>query len=440
LRGQPDSYGQYLLNGGDIVQLFMDRCRLRGQTPFISFRLNDGHHKEWVDAKPGDKIDPWAIQGVTRFYRDHPEYRIGPDLHDWSQRVQNWAIPEVRAHKLAFIQELCENYDFEGLELDFMRYFSYFQLGKTTSKERAAIMTSFIGQVRELLNHTSRDGKHRWLCARVPAFIAAWDPMGIDLPAMVGAGLDMVNLSTNYFTAQQTDLPAIRRMIPQASVYNEMTHVTWNGKPVGGGYDSRKDRRTTPEQYYTTANLAYARGADGMCLFNFAYYREYGEPYRGPFGEPPFFVLPHLKEKGWLAKQPQHYFLSRNWKTPYFKQPLPQEFKPGQSVVFPFDMAPPEGGWSGTGHFRIQGEKSLEESRWEVKINGAELKPTENRAEPYPNTYTQLLGKPEELRAWDVAAELLRNGENQIEITLQTTDSPQELYFLDLWIAGKQNS
>ncbi|HEY2573099.1 MAG TPA: hypothetical protein VGH65_03485, partial [Verrucomicrobiaceae bacterium] len=36
----PDSFGNYVLNGGDVVKVFVDRCRLRGQAPFISFRLN----------------------------------------------------------------------------------------------------------------------------------------------------------------------------------------------------------------------------------------------------------------------------------------------------------------------------------------------------------------------------------------------------------------
>ena len=59
---KPDGFGQYVLAGGDLVQLFIDRCRKRGQVPFISFRLNDGHHKEWVNSKPGDKISGGAGQ------------------------------------------------------------------------------------------------------------------------------------------------------------------------------------------------------------------------------------------------------------------------------------------------------------------------------------------------------------------------------------------
>ena len=77
-----DPYSQFVLDGGDILQTFIDRCRTRGQTPFISFRVNDTHHKEYADAKGGDKIGTASSQGLTRMYDEHPEYRIGPDPDD----------------------------------------------------------------------------------------------------------------------------------------------------------------------------------------------------------------------------------------------------------------------------------------------------------------------------------------------------------------------
>ena len=56
--------------------------------------------------------------------------------------MQNWAIPEVRGYKFAFIEELCENYDLDGFELDFLRIYSFFQLDKTTGRQRREIITA----------------------------------------------------------------------------------------------------------------------------------------------------------------------------------------------------------------------------------------------------------------------------------------------------------
>jgi hypothetical protein len=78
---KPDSFGQFgqfVLNGGDVVKVFIDRCRAKGQAAFISFRMNDAHHKEFVDPKPGDKPGSSIGMSVTKFYAAHPEHRIKP--------------------------------------------------------------------------------------------------------------------------------------------------------------------------------------------------------------------------------------------------------------------------------------------------------------------------------------------------------------------------
>ncbi len=116
----PDGYGQYMLAGGDMLPVFISECRANGLIPFISYRLNDAHGKEYIDADPGT-VPPWTGHALSRFYKDHPEYRIGPSMDNWYQRVHDWSIDAVRQHKYDFIEEICQNYDIDGLELDFMR-------------------------------------------------------------------------------------------------------------------------------------------------------------------------------------------------------------------------------------------------------------------------------------------------------------------------------
>ena len=61
---KPDPFGQFVLDGGDVVKVFVDRCRAKGQAAFISLRMNDAHHKEFTDPKPGDK--PGSSIGYER--------------------------------------------------------------------------------------------------------------------------------------------------------------------------------------------------------------------------------------------------------------------------------------------------------------------------------------------------------------------------------------
>ena len=89
---------------------------------------------------------------------EHPEYRIGSNQQKADQAVHT-AIPEVRAHKFGFIRELCEGYDIDGFELDFLRFWVLFRQEDTNTRQRARIMTDFVADVRKLLDRTARDGR-----------------------------------------------------------------------------------------------------------------------------------------------------------------------------------------------------------------------------------------------------------------------------------------
>ena len=431
-------YSPYMLGGGDMVDVFVRRCRGTGLAPFISLRLNDSHGKEFVDGVQGDgikEIPGFALHCINRFYKEHPEYRLGTvvEKENWNTRVLNWKHQEVRDWMFGFIREICEGYAIDGLELDFQRHCSYFRPDETSLDERRSIMTGFVGRVRDLLDATSPSGQHRWLCARLPCYLDAYDALGLHLPDLVDAGLEMINVSPYYFTVQQTDFPKIRKLAGDAAVYLEMCHSIWNGaKLPGGNYDNFTFRRATPEQLYTTAHLAYAGGADGVSAFNFVYYREHGTEGRGPFHEPPFHVFEHLGDPDWLASQPQHYFLATGWNDPFrSEKPIPRTVHPGEEARFALDLAPPADGWSEGGRLRIQSAETMRDHAWTAKLNGRQLGGVDDVSEPYPNPYPSLLGEPEQLRAWGIPADALENGSNVLEFKLET-GSPVTIIYLDL--------
>lgn len=419
---KPDSFSQFVLNGGDIVQSFIDRCRVKGQSAFISLRMNDAHHKEFVDPQPGDKPGSSIGMSVTRWYAEHPEHRIKPGSLRGADLVLNWAEPEVRAQKLTMIRELCENYDLDGLELDFLRFYSYFR-PETPLEKRRDIMTAFVKEVRQIL------GPKKWLCARVPCYLTALDELGLDLKALVSIGLDMVNASAHYFTTQQHDLAAIRKQTEGAALYFELCHTIWKGDKVQAGYDVFPYRRATREHLHTTAHLAYARGADGISLFNFAYYRQHGQgDGRGVFGEPPFEALKALREPQALAKGPKHWFIAFGWRSPGAKPlPVPRKMALNKAEKFNFDLAAPHR----DARVRIQADLSLEGSEWSATFNGEAITTADDVSEPFAVPYPSMLGKPNELRAWLVPAKLMREGKNSLEV-MQKSGRACTLRFIDL--------
>jgi hypothetical protein len=420
---------RFILDGGDPLQVFVDRCRLTGQAPFVSMRLNDVHHVENVGT-PGNVK---GIHAISRFYAENPQYRLAPDLANWHTRVLNWAEPAVRDYAFALIAEQIRNYDIEGFELDFMRHCNFFRREETTPAQRCNIMTDFIHRVRAVLDE-SLPKRYRWLCVRIPCYLSAFEPMGIDLPAWTEAGVDMVNLSPYYFTVQQTDLPAIRRLVPAAALYLEMCHSSWNGRAVAKGYDNFTFRRVTPEQYQTAAHLAYACGADGVSTFNFVYYRKHGVGERGPFNEPPFEVLKHIGQPHWLSSRPQHWFVAPGWRSPFGGEtvPMPRRCLQGTPESFDLLLVPPCSGWKEGGRLRVQAEAELADSRWAATFNGTDLAPVADCSEPYPNPYPPLLGESAAMRAWQVPAEALRIGYNRVRLELQAGTSAATIVFLDL--------
>ena len=410
---------QYILDGGDPFKVYVARCRKVGQHPFISVRMNDGHHLQFVEC-PKNKN---ARHCICRFYAEHPEYRIGPDIDDWNQHVHNWAIPEAREYKLALIRELIERYDIDGMEMDFMRHPSYFRLNETTREQRAEIMAGVVRDIRAALD--AKGGPHRWLCARVPCLLRLHDDLGIDLPEMVDAGLDMVNLSPSYFTQQQHDVALVRELVPEATIYLEMCHCTMTGRSVGGYGDNRIFSRTADQQFYTTAHVAYRRGADGMSLFNFVYFREHGQPGRGPYNEPPFHVLERLGDPEWLAKQPQWYVLAKAYNTS-----LARKFCVGLSHTFRLDMAPTEH-QTKDAVFRLMTEEDSSKCRWEVRINGTQLSPRDFVRKPIEHPYEGGLGDPKQYACFACPRDVVKGGANEIAVTL-TGGPAVVVQYLDL--------
>jgi hypothetical protein len=384
--------------------------------PFISYRLNDKHLFEYLNDTPPP---PHAGNSICQFYVDNPDYRIGTNINNIYQRVHNWAIPEAREYKFQFIQEICENYDIPGLELDFMRHCSFFRLDETTSSERRQIMTNFVTRVRDLLDRTTPEGEYRWLCVRVPCYIEAYDALGIDLNEMVNAGVDMVNLSPYYFTDQQGDIAEIVSIIPDTPVYLEMTHTPLK-------VDA--SLKTTLEQYYTTANLAYSQGAGGISTFNFQYYRESPGDV-APYHEPPFNMFEHIGDPNWVANQDHHYFLGAVWNhPPLATRPLPKTFSEGQTDSFTIKMSPEQ---YRDGKLRIRAEESLGSSTWSAKFNGNNLSETTDVSEIYYNPYPDAQGGPEDYRAWLVPKEYYQSGDNTIELTLNSGTSAK-IIWIDL--------
>ncbi len=430
-KGPYDAYARYMMAGGDMVQGFLDACRGRGQTAFVSFRLNDEQFLETIDNTVVLTSKMCRFWYENSAYVSATNYTLGNDYLVSPERAQNWSIPEVRDYKFRLLKEIC-GYDIDGLELDFNRSASFFPLGSDAG-ENQAIMVEFIRDVRKALDQgpdpdRGTSPRRRYLCVRVPSFVDVHEKLGISLPAFVEAGVDMVNVSDGYFTTNESDLPLIRSLIPETSIFFETTQTTnWTAALPDG---SRPFLRTTGQQFDTAANIAYRQGADGISVFNFAYYRQTSnaiasDPGVGPFTEPPFHVLDGLRNSDHVSGSPQWHVLAVDHNT-YISpsMQMPQTLDVGQSCTFTLSMFPRGRQPDGILRLRVAlpiGYAGGPVPAWTstAELNNTSLEPVAFVAAPLSDPYqANLAVDPSRFCCFKVDGGAVTEGQNLITVTL----------------------
>jgi len=440
---EPQRYEKYVYEGGDMVQVLVDTCKGLDMSPFVSLRLNDVHHQEHNGKRD------WRSSVCCRLYTEHPEWHLDPDHREhegyYGFRGMDWANKEVRDYKLMLLEELAEKYDLAGLELDFLRHSAYFR-EEMPEAQRMEIMTGFVGEVRAAMDKHRPGDRRMHLSVRIPLDPAKHAELGIDAKRFYDAGVDMFNLSGWYNTLQRTGVAEVRAAAADAAIYHEMTHSAGaHGYFLDSGrYGTNGNPRTTDHQFYTTAELAYERGADGVSLFNFVYYRM-GHEMDIPVMEPPFHVLPRLLDKDFLKRQQQEYMLGAGM---YCDQ-MPRTVAAGGTETFQFDIAPHDGPDRSTwkAHAAHRDSPNVcrlrlhalapisDDAEITATFNGARLEPTGDVSRFFGNPFDLMISpNHSHRRAWIIPKEILRNGLNELAITVNGEQDIKVIY-LDAWIA-----
>lgn len=280
-------------NGCDYLARSLARCRRKGIRPGITIRMNDMH-----DAPtPGTHL-------FNRFYLDHPELWLNnPARCGWGARGFNYEQAAVRAHFLSLIDELAEHYNFDVLELDFLRFQCYFPRGDFA--RHAAIMTGFIRDVRARLNAT---GKTIALTARVAATPAGAYEFGFDVAAWAKERL-VDGIAAGAFLNTQWAIPV-----------DEFRNRVGNHVAIFACTDYPADRRadlplrTLPTEPCLIRGFAAghrAAGADGVEFFNFFCARE--TAWESTPQEPSFATLRELHDLDTLCRLPKTYTITSGW-------------------------------------------------------------------------------------------------------------------------------
>lgn len=243
--------------GLDPYAVWIARARERGISPWLSMRMNDVHNAD----------DP-ASYMHSEFWRRHPALRRVPGGagQPWTNHALNYAHAAVRDHQLAFVRELLERYDPDGLELDWMRFGHHLTPGR--EQEESHLITAFMREVRELTRSWSaRRGRPILLGVRAAAHPDAAAGLGVDAARWAREGLVDLIVPAPFWSSSDFDIPvelwrekigAAADRVPVLPALEHNARAWIRGATVANDLASA----------YGFAATALHRGADGVYLFN----------------------------------------------------------------------------------------------------------------------------------------------------------------------------
>lgn len=237
-------------SGHNPPQVIVEECRRRGMRAFVSLRMNDihdGQHPRGTLPNPE----------LPTFKRLNPDWLV-PDLDWWS--ALNFEVAPVRELKLRVIEEYFDRWDFDGIELDWLRHTLHFPRG--LEREKGKVLTEFMRAVRRSLQRrAAARGRPIEMAVRVPERVEWCLEGGFEVPTWIREGL-VDSLILGQGLTECRGLSGFREIMGsrQLPIYPSLY-------PFGNGYPLYPDEVIRGN----AANL-WRAGADGLYTFNWFFY------------------------------------------------------------------------------------------------------------------------------------------------------------------------
>ncbi len=234
--------------GLDTYQLLIDRSRQKGISPWISIRMSDHHYFD----------DSTKING---FWMKHPELRTS------ERGAYNYAKKEVRDYFKAFILEVLEKYDVDGIELDWMRSPSIFK--REDILQGTELINQFMKDIRLMTEQKSKERGHPIkIAARVPSFPNIGKSYGLDGIAWVKNATVDILIPTNW-ASTNFDIPL---ELWRSEIGSGHDYILAPGADAIGNksfnINRYKSMFSNVETLRGFSASAYSRGADAIYYFN----------------------------------------------------------------------------------------------------------------------------------------------------------------------------
>lgn len=260
IRNEMRNITQELIDlGTDCLQAVVEFAHKNKMECFWSMRMNDTHDAEYRPDKPYLLYPPLKME--------HPDWLVGDPVKRsrhgrWSS--VDYARPEIRDLAFRFIEEVCLNYDVDGVELDFFRHLCFFKStahgGKASQAERD-MMTELMRRVRAMTEEIGlKRGRPILVVVRATDSVDFNRDMGLDVERWLQNGLLDMLVTTCYFRLNPWETS-----VALGHKYGVPVYPCISDSRVKG---EGRFRRGSVESYRGQALEAWAAGADGIHLFN----------------------------------------------------------------------------------------------------------------------------------------------------------------------------
>ena len=352
-----------LRQGTDPLRVVNDFAHQNGMECFWSMRMNDTHD----GAHRPDK--PYPL--FPKLKADHPEYLIGsfdkkPMHGSWTS--VNYALPEVRDLAFQYIQEVCQNYDIDGIELDFFRHLSYLKSvsfgGEASNRERSGI-SQLMRRIRTMTEELGlQRGRPILITIRVPDDAEYAHLVGLDVERWMREGWVDIVMGSGYF-----QLKPWENLVALGKTHNVPVYAGFSEPRVTG--EDKRLKRGSVESYRGRASRAWQAGVDGIYIFNVY---NAAARFLSEIGTPEALApLPKLYFPTIRNAKPSRYLRGGNrfQTVPVLTPSDPWALTTGKAVAVPVQIG--SDAQSGTATLHVRAENVTDPDALLVRANGVAL-------------------------------------------------------------------
>ena len=264
---------EFIDQGTDSLKIMVDFCHKNHIEIFWSMRMNDTH-----DASP-----VYGHCFFPQWKKDHPEWllgSLGSQRRHGARTAADYGRQEVRDMAFNVYQEVCQNYDVDGIELDFFRHAFFFKrhaMGQDCGQEERDIMTGLLRRIRKMTETVGlKRGRPILVTVRVPDSVGYCAAIGLDIVSWMEDDLIDILVPSGYVR-----LNPWKVSVELGHKYNLPVYPCLSETRVRDP-EAHKVRASL-ECYRARAMNVWDSGADGVYLFNLfdphlPHWSEMGDP------------------------------------------------------------------------------------------------------------------------------------------------------------------